>query len=73
MRTFSHEGDTQYGHPVESQSTWDWLRGGATLSSDEACESRWSEGVTSSSFGFGATAREESAIEARLQGGAQEK
>ena len=39
------KGEVQVGGPDEDQSTDAGRRGGATRSSDEAGESRWSEGV----------------------------
>lgn len=39
------KGEVQVGSPHESKSTDAERRGGATRSSDEACENRWSEGV----------------------------
>ena len=39
------KGEIQVGSPHENESTDAERRGGATRSSDEACESKWSEGV----------------------------
>ena len=49
------KGEVQVGGPGEDQSTEAGWRDGATRSSEEAGESRWSEGVASSGLGGGST------------------
>lgn len=49
------KGEVQVGGPGEDQSTDAGQRGGATRSSDETGESRWSKGVASSSLDCGPT------------------
>lgn len=49
------KGETQVGSPYKSESTDAGHGDGATRSSNEGCESIWSQGVASFSLGTGST------------------